>query len=87
MKSHEMVFCKTSRAGKGIRFRNRHIEVRPPDCQLVDPEVEIGKRLRPCPQIFPFCEDWRAAVVIELALLWQIFIIDRRNRIPESDFQ
>jgi hypothetical protein len=28
MNSDEMGFCKSSRAGKSIRFRNRHIEVR-----------------------------------------------------------
>jgi hypothetical protein len=28
MSSDEMGFCKSSLAGKSIRFRNRHIEVR-----------------------------------------------------------
>jgi hypothetical protein len=28
MNSDEMGFCNSSRTGKGIRFRNRHIEVR-----------------------------------------------------------
>ena len=40
MNSDEMGFCKSSRAGKSIRFRNRHIEVRflPPQPGSLGPE-------------------------------------------------
>ena len=31
--------------------------------------------------------SWRCYFNKELALLWQIYWIDRQNRIPESDFQ
>jgi len=44
MNSDEMGFCKSSRAGKSIRFRNRHIEVRflppQPSSPASDPSLQ-----------------------------------------------
>ena len=34
--------------------------------QFAEPEVEIAESLRPCPQIFPFCGDYRWRPVCSL---------------------
>ena len=46
-----------------------------------------GDLLRIDPRVRPTVYRCATISQAELALLWQIFAIDRRNWIPESDFQ